>query len=76
MAASSRAEVLRIYRVLLRESQRFAAYGYRCGPAGGGRRPLVVEGQGPARREQRRAPLQGRPRSGVVGGGWSLPPSA
>ncbi|XP_019346018.2 LYR motif-containing protein 4 isoform X1 [Alligator mississippiensis] len=29
MAASSRAEVLRIYRVLLRESQRFAAYGYR-----------------------------------------------
>uniref|UniRef100_A0A8C4VKC3 LYR motif containing 4 n=1 Tax=Gopherus evgoodei TaxID=1825980 RepID=A0A8C4VKC3_9SAUR len=29
MAASSRAQVLRLYRALLRESQRFTAYGYR-----------------------------------------------
>ncbi|XP_074843828.1 LYR motif-containing protein 4 isoform X5 [Carettochelys insculpta] len=29
MAASSRAQVLQLYRALLRESQRFAAYGYR-----------------------------------------------
>ncbi|XP_019377702.1 PREDICTED: LYR motif-containing protein 4 isoform X2 [Gavialis gangeticus] len=29
MAASSRAQVLRLYRALLRESQCFAAYGYR-----------------------------------------------
>ncbi|XP_066480482.1 LYR motif-containing protein 4 [Tiliqua scincoides] len=29
MAASRRAQVLRLYRALLRESQRFAAYGYR-----------------------------------------------
>lgn len=31
MAASSRAQVLRLYRALLRESQRFSCYGYRCG---------------------------------------------
>ncbi|XP_054492952.1 LYR motif-containing protein 4 isoform X2 [Agelaius phoeniceus] len=29
MAASSRAQVLRLYRALLRESQRFSCYGYR-----------------------------------------------
>ncbi|XP_032078588.1 LYR motif-containing protein 4 isoform X1 [Thamnophis elegans] len=29
MAASRRAEVLRLYRALLRESQAFSAYGYR-----------------------------------------------
>ncbi|XP_019398419.1 PREDICTED: LYR motif-containing protein 4 isoform X3 [Crocodylus porosus] len=29
MAASSRAQVLRLYRALLRESQCFTAYGYR-----------------------------------------------
>ncbi|RMC16107.1 hypothetical protein DUI87_08316 [Hirundo rustica rustica] len=29
MAASSRAQVLRLYRALLRESQRFSAYNYR-----------------------------------------------
>ncbi|XP_010571567.1 LYR motif-containing protein 4 isoform X2 [Haliaeetus albicilla] len=29
MAASSRAEVLRLYRALLRESQRFGGYNYR-----------------------------------------------
>ncbi|XP_037983191.1 LYR motif-containing protein 4 isoform X1 [Motacilla alba alba] len=29
MAASSRAQVLRLYRALLRESQRFSGYGYR-----------------------------------------------
>uniref|UniRef100_A0A8C8RMV8 Complex 1 LYR protein domain-containing protein n=1 Tax=Pelusios castaneus TaxID=367368 RepID=A0A8C8RMV8_9SAUR len=29
MAASCRAQVLRLYRALLRESQRFTAYGYR-----------------------------------------------
>lgn len=31
MAASSRAQVLRLYRALLRESQRFGGYNYRCG---------------------------------------------
>ncbi|XP_031445178.1 LYR motif-containing protein 4 isoform X1 [Phasianus colchicus] len=30
MAASSRAQVLRLYRALLRESQRFSGYNYRC----------------------------------------------
>lgn len=30
MAASSRAQVLRLYRALLRESQRFSSYNYRC----------------------------------------------
>ncbi|TRZ21218.1 hypothetical protein HGM15179_005892 [Zosterops borbonicus] len=34
MAASSRAQVLRLYRALLRESQRFSAYNYRCGDGG------------------------------------------
>ncbi|XP_074683815.1 LYR motif-containing protein 4 isoform X5 [Strix aluco] len=29
MAASSRAQVLRLYRALLRESQRFGSYNYR-----------------------------------------------
>ncbi|XP_061447257.1 LYR motif-containing protein 4 isoform X1 [Rhineura floridana] len=29
MAASKRAQVLRLYRALLRESQSFSAYGYR-----------------------------------------------
>ncbi|XP_052635793.1 LYR motif-containing protein 4 isoform X5 [Harpia harpyja] len=29
MAASSRAQVLRLYRALLRESQRFSGYNYR-----------------------------------------------
>ncbi|XP_065523498.1 LYR motif-containing protein 4 isoform X2 [Lathamus discolor] len=29
MAASSRAQVLRLYRALLRESQRFSSYNYR-----------------------------------------------
>ncbi|XP_039567979.1 LYR motif-containing protein 4 isoform X2 [Passer montanus] len=29
MAASSRAQVLRLYRALLRESQRFSGYSYR-----------------------------------------------
>lgn len=38
MAASSRAQVLRLYRALLRESQRFSSYNYRCaaGPGGDG----------------------------------------
>lgn len=36
MAASSRAEVLRLYRALLRESQRFGGYNYRCAPGPGG----------------------------------------
>ncbi|KAI6074891.1 LYR motif-containing protein 4 isoform X1 [Aix galericulata] len=30
MAAASRAQVLRLYRALLRESQRFGGYNYRC----------------------------------------------
>uniref|UniRef100_A0A8C3MAZ9 Uncharacterized protein n=1 Tax=Geospiza parvula TaxID=87175 RepID=A0A8C3MAZ9_GEOPR len=29
MAASSRSQVLRLYRALLREGQRFSSYGYR-----------------------------------------------
>lgn len=36
MATSSRAEVLRLYRALLRESQRFSGYNYRCAPGPGG----------------------------------------
>lgn len=36
MAASSRAQVLRLYRALLRESQRFSSYNYRCEPGPGG----------------------------------------
>uniref|UniRef100_A0ACB8FCV8 Uncharacterized protein n=1 Tax=Sphaerodactylus townsendi TaxID=933632 RepID=A0ACB8FCV8_9SAUR len=31
MAASTRAQVLRLYRALLRESQMFTSYGYRYG---------------------------------------------
>lgn len=38
MAASSRVQVLRLYRALLRESQRFSSYNYRCGDALRGRR--------------------------------------
>ncbi|XP_055426499.1 LYR motif-containing protein 4 isoform X6 [Bubalus kerabau] len=30
MAASSRAQVLDLYRAMLRESKRFGAYNYRC----------------------------------------------
>lgn len=55
MAASSRAQVLRLYRALLRESQRFSGYNYRCAPGGeavgvrgvGGMPALFGAGQGP-----------------------------
>lgn len=68
MAAASRAQVLRLYRALLRESQRFGGYNYRCSslrPWGGKSAGWGGRGGG-----GRGSPaLRARPELGGLGGG-------